>query len=187
MPDDPPATNLTTRASVKAFAEIDETRTEQDEAIDLLIPAASSAITAYTQREFTPTAAATRRFVDDGSGFVGISGLAELTSIDDVTCDDPVAVTDYKLRPISGPPYTWLEVPIRTTERELEIVGDWGFAAIPDDVKHWCNVTVTTWLRRDISAFETTFSIDMQRLERPEALPSAVRAGLRPYVIRSVG
>jgi hypothetical protein len=37
---------------------------------------------------------------------------------------------------------------------------------------------VALWLRRDVSAFTTTYNLDESRVERPEALPSAVRAML---------
>lgn len=66
-------------------------------------------------------------------------------------------------------------------KRTVTVTGNWGYGTTPDDVEHWCIVTVVIWLRREVAAFSTTFALDEERLERPEALPSAVRAGLRPY------
>lgn len=37
---------------------------------------------------------------------------------------------------------------------ELRINGDWGFSAIPEDVEYAANLTVSSWLRRDIAAYD---------------------------------
>jgi hypothetical protein len=63
----------------------------------------------------------------------------------------------------------------------VDVTGDWGFASIPNDVKQACIEGVAIRLRRDVSAFSTTFNIDEARLERPEALPASVCQALRQY------
>jgi hypothetical protein len=52
---------------------------------------------------------------------------------------------------------------------------------VPPNVEQAAIITVATWLRRDVSAFSTTFDLDEQKVERPEALPSAVTRMLAPY------
>jgi hypothetical protein len=40
---------------------------------------------------------------------------------------------------------------------------------VPEDVQHWCNVTVATWLRKDVSAFTDVFNVDEGQVEPPRA------------------
>jgi hypothetical protein len=63
----------------------------------------------------------------------------------------------------------------------VTVTGTWGFPAVPEDVKHWCKVTVAEWMRKDVSAFTTTFNIDAQRFDVPSELPAAAKAGLAHY------
>jgi hypothetical protein len=118
----------------------------------------------------------------------------------DTTSPTTLAATDYSLRPraaVDGV-YRWLHMGGQYVaapglsgiasdlmpERLVTITGDWGFAdiaSVPADVKHWVNITVVNWLRKDAEAFSTTFNLADERLERPEALPSAVRAAMRTW------
>jgi hypothetical protein len=116
-----------------------------------------------------------------------------LREVTDVSLDSdgtsPLALIEanWRLRP--KPPqdgvYRWLHFPSYAApfdgEREVTVTGDWGFETVPWDVGHWTIVTVATWLRRDVSAFSTTLRLDEDRLERPDALPSAVMRGLARY------
>jgi hypothetical protein len=70
---------------------------------------------------------------------------------------------------------------LRWPEREVTVTGTWGFLEVPADVTEATAETVALWLRRDVSAFTTTYNIDENLVERPEALPSAVRAILGNY------
>jgi hypothetical protein len=65
--------------------------------------------------------------------------------------------------------------------RQVEVTATWGWTSVPADVEHATIVTTGIWLRRDVSAFSTTYVLDEDRVERPESLPSAVRAMLGPY------
>ena len=48
-------------------------------------------------------------------------------------------------------------------------------------MKHCAIVTTAIWLRRDVAAFSSTFKLDEDRVERPEGLPSSVRATLASW------
>lgn len=193
MPD---PRDLTTLAAVRNFRAVgDGENTEEDPAIADMITAAS--VTILNHPDFG------RQFISAGNDDQAIAfshyagrfldlapyDLRELTSI---TVDgDELDVNAYGLRPM--PPregvYTYVRFAQRygpDPEREVVITGKWGFEAIPPDVAHWCKVTVVAWLDRDVASVERTFSIDEGRLERPEALPSAVVAGLSAYRRKNV-
>lgn len=191
------AIDLTTRAAVRTFLQKPAADTNQDALIDTLITAASRAIGNYAQREFVPTASATRQFLLRGGYTLDLAPY-DLRTVTTITLDPdlPVAeqttltTADYKLRPKPAVDGTYQQIRLNVTprdtpgkpsDREVAISGAWGFAAIPEDVSDACIKTVAIWLRGEVQAFATTFSLDEQRLERPEALPSAVRGALRHY------
>jgi hypothetical protein len=194
------ANDLTTLAATRAYLQKETASTAQDAIISSLITRASTAITRYCNREFIATTAVARKFSYDPNpkGFLDLAPY-DLRSVTTVKLDTEtaapitLAATDYQLQPKTARDgvYTFLYF-LRSSsaqafsgltfpEREVEITGNWGFAAVPGDVEHWCIVQVALWLRRDVAAFESTFSLDEDRLERPQALASAVRAGLRDY------
>ena len=193
---------LTSLASVREFLQKNPTEIEQDLILERLIERASKLMMGYCKREFAPATATSeeREFVYTGGEVLDLApyDLRSVTSIEiDTDTSDPIVIdsADYFLRPkpavdsvyqqVRLPGYGVTDSPGKVTEREVTIDGDWGFASVPDDVVHWCILTVAIWARRDVSAFSTTFSIDEDRLERPESLPSAVRAGLSHW--RRVG
>ena len=195
----PLATNaLCTLVEARAFLQKDAADTEQDTIIESLIDRASEAIINYCGREFAPAAAATlRRFRYRGGNMLDLSPYdlqsATLVQIDTETSSPTtlVADDDYTFEPFPARDgvYQWMELPNYDVDsscypkgfREVEITGTWGFATVPADVKHAAIVTVAIWMRRDVSAFSTTFNLDEGRLERPEGLPSSVRGTLAGY------
>lgn len=187
----PSGVDLTTLAAVRRFLQKnDATNTTQDQIIQELITRASTQIN-RTIAYFPAEVAASKTFVWRGGPislhpyFLGTVTTATLDT--DTSSTTLVAAANYRLRPKPSPTglYRWLTLPSYTitpgTEREVTIVGNWGFTTIPADVGHWTIVTVATWLRRDVSAFSTTLRLDEDRLERPDALPSAVVRGLSWY------
>jgi hypothetical protein len=191
--------SLVSVADVRAFLQKPDPDQQQDGIIGRLIEHASDAVMTYCEREFAPATAAgvSRQFYYCGNGVLNLTPydvqVVTQVKIDTIagTGGTVLASTDYRLYPTPAKDgvYNWLRLSPSITgspsitfrEREVTITGTWGFPAVPDDVKHWTAVTVATWLRKDVQAFSTTFNIDEQRLERPEALPSAVRAGLYRY------
>ena len=195
----PLATNaLCSLNDVRAFLQKDAADTEQDPIIESLIDRASEAIINYCGREFAPAAAATKRtFRYRGGNMLDLAPYdlqsATLVEIDTETSSPTtlVADDDYTFEPFPARDgvYQWMEIPNHTVDagchakgfREVEITGTWGYAAVPADVKHAAIVTVVTWMRNDVAAFSTTFNLDENRVERPEALPSSVRGTLAGY------
>jgi hypothetical protein len=87
--------------------------TKQDDDIRRLIPVASAAIADWTDREFTPTTAATRRFQAPGR-IVNLSPY-DLRTATTVTFDPAgaavvVASTDYRLQPTHRPDGVYTEL-----------------------------------------------------------------------------
>lgn len=187
----PSGDDLTTLAAVRRFLQKnDSTNTTQDTVIQELITRASDQIN-HTIAFFPAQTAATKTFVWRGGPlslwpyFLGT--VTSVTLDTETSYTTTVATDNYRLRPKPAHEgvYRWLTFPGYTVttgaEREVTIVGDWGFSTIPERVEHWAIVTVATWLRRDVSAFSTTLRLDEDRLERPDALPSAVVRGLSRY------
>lgn len=186
------AGDLTDLAACKA--DLDLSGTVRDAVVQSAITAASRAITVHCQREFVPTAAATRTFAWAG-GTLDLApyDLRAVTSIT-VGTDDPasqqvLAATDYRLRPKPAADGVYQTIDLGTAyvdwpgrtfgDREVQIVGDWGFAAVPADVAHWTILTVATWLRQKFAPFveDTQESL----IPEPANLPWSVKAGLRHY------
>ena len=191
----PSGIDLTTLSAVRSFMQINAADTEQDAEMSRLITRASQEIIREFEREFAPaTASAAREFEYDGDGWLNLAPY-DLRSVSLVRIDtDSSPVTtlttdEYRLFPYPNPHgvftdlrlQVWGGSPTRFRNRRVEITGAWGFATVPSDVEHWCIITVATWIRRDAAAFSTTFRLEDDRLERPEALPAAVRAGLGHY------
>lgn len=188
------AGDLTTRAAVRSFLQKPAADVEQDAEIDRLITEASALIRRRFEREFAPTVTdATRKFVYEGDGLLDLApfDLRNLTTIRvDTEGASPTTLTtdQFRLYPRHKRDGVWtharLSLPLGGSvfgEREVEVRGDWGFPVVPADVAGACIKTVAIWLRRDVAAFERTFSIEEDRLERPRSLPSAVESALGHY------
>lgn len=193
------AIDLTTVDSVRQFMQFRDADTEQDPIIPSLVTAASRAIMRDCQREFKTGVAdgTAREFEYKGDGFLDLGpfdlrALADPGVEVDSDGDSPTTITtdQYRLYPFPNAEgvFTALRLDVswqgsfnRWPVRRVRVTGDWGWPSVPDEVETACIITVATWLRRDVSAFSTTFSIPEDRLERPEAIPSAARALLAPF------
>jgi len=187
----PAVVELASLRDVRGFLQKTGTDNVQDDIIQQLITRASETINRNVA-EFLPVEN------DTAKTFVWRGGPLSLhpyfardvtaVSLDTDTTATVLDETDWRLRP--KPPrdgvYRWIHFPGHAAqfagEREVTVTGDWGFETVPPDVAHWAIVTVATWLRRDVSAFSTTLRLDEDRLERPDALPSAVMRGLARYM-----
>lgn len=194
--------DLTTVAKVRRFLQKPDDDVEQDQVIGELITRASRAIQTYCGVIFRPTSSGNVTFVYRGGGRLSLApyvaqSVSAVSWGSETSSPSTLATSDYQLRP--KPPkngvYRWLRTATQGSQRygpefpgerdsaetEVTVTGVWGYPTIPDDLEHACIVTVATWLRLHVSAFSTVFNVDEQQLERPEALPSAVRAGLSHY------
>lgn len=191
------AIDLTTVDSVRQFMQFSAADTEQDAIIAATITRASRAIMRDCQREFKTTVpdGTAREFEYAGNGFLDLSpfDLRTLTTVEvDSDTDTPttLGVDQFRLYPFPTPEgvYTALRLDVfwrgafnRWPVRRVRVTGNWGWDAVPEDVEQACIICCAIWLRRDVSAFSTTFNVDLGALERPEAVPSAARALLAPY------
>jgi hypothetical protein len=184
--------DLTTLAAVRALLQGSEAI--DDDVLAAMITAASRAILNETKRELIKGDEEARPFLSRGCFLdLGSSALrgkpAEVRLFTDKEEGSQVVLdaSEYKLRPLRPEfgVYEWLELPAtRVGSRdkvEVTITGDWGFESVPEDVAHWCGMTVVIWSRGDISAFSTTFNVEEGHIERPEDLPRAVKRALQHY------
>lgn len=193
------AVQLVSIADVRAFLQKQDPDTEQDAILSRLIETASKAVMTYTEREFAPIATNTQRlFYYRGSGVLNLapydlqSATTPVIQIDSANgSGGTILGTDEYLlypRPAKDGVYNWLRLnpfasspSSRFLDREVAITGSWGWPSIPDDVKHWTAVTVADWFREKVAAFGTFFNQETERIEIPEMLPAAARAGLNHY------
>lgn len=154
--------DLLTLADYKLLLGVDPTDTTSDLRIAALIPAASRAILAYTDRDFSVTTGVSsiRTFQYDGSGFLEIN---DCTSVVDVSTNSGVSGQLYPLdqnawtaQPDRGEVFYYLIIhggtafgmsPEMGFERNLDTLGVlykpvlmtvtavWGWPAVPPDVK----------------------------------------------------
>lgn len=185
---DPASIDLTTLARVREFIQEGDLDDDQDEELQRQITAASRAILKRTWK-FRPLETAGERTVflaSDGSADLQPHYLRELTGVTisnpDGTSEVELEDDTWRLSPTSGDDPPRFLYPQNRSRRLIVVTGDWGATEIPEDVEQACALTVATWLRRDVAAFSTTFSLDENRLERPEALPSAAWGLIRPYI-----
>lgn len=167
------AQDLCTLSDVRQALELPVADTSRDALINVLITAASDTIMDETAREFAPaTASATRRFYFRGLEIdVGPRDLRTVTSITvHPESASPIvltATTDFQLYPPDAVgPFQRIRLSNRRPDllnsdtavnfgySLVDINGAWGFATIPSNVNRACVETVTSWLRRDISALD---------------------------------
>lgn len=182
--------------------------TDQDALIGDIITAASRAILQWTGRQFLTDSAPSTRLAPVGgywrARMIPIGDLTTTPSAVTVVGEDgstsatlTVATdvqalwgdTAFSTAPIHAwQPITALRLRSSAGQLlptdQLQVTGTFGFPAVPEDVVRACITTVALWMRRDVQAFSTTYSVDEGRLERPEALPSQVMRMLGPYRLR---
>ena len=194
--------DLTTRKAVRSFLQKPSGDTAQDAMIDSLISRASIAIMRYADREFvsqTDGASTTRAFelelLRDGwldlAPYDAVDGSITSVQLDtDISTPRTLTSSEYRTWPIparDGIVQALRIIPTslggyhRFKHRRVSITAQWGWPTVPADVEHAAIVTTALWLRREVASFSTTFVLDEDRTERPESLPSAVRAVLNGY------
>ena len=197
--------DLCSLADVRAFLQKPSSDTAQDAIIGQLISRASLAIMRYTEREFissTPGSSGspvtrTFEFELQRQGWVDLSPYdAQSGTITSVILDPDISTprtltsAEWRAAPVpaaDGVTTALRVIPLafggyhRFKDRQIQVSAQWGFPTVPVDVVHAAVTTTSVWLCREVSAFSTTFRLDEDRVERPESLPSHVRAALSPY------
>jgi hypothetical protein len=164
-----------------------EARDLEDETISILIEAATREFANHCEREFEPTDEEEERtFLHTGGLFLDLAPY-DVRSVSALTTgaetESPVLAGGYRLRPLPSKDGTYQRVRLAVDpgECEVKVKGLWGFAEVPEDVKHLALATVTIWAKREIQVFERVYNLDSSFLERPHELPTAVEAGLSNY------
>ena len=204
------ANDLCTLSEARAFLELPSADTARDTLISTTITAISKAIQQYTQRELYPVGSATRIFKLPFGHYVLSLVPFDLRSVStslklhvDETAAT-VAAADYQLQPVNNPDGMFSAVQFSTQIADLwnsnsaryfgysrvEIIGTWGPASIPVDVKQACVIAVAAALRRDVVNLDLGDVLSDPRELGPDrptnyALPSASLRLLSPY--RRVG
>lgn len=192
------AQDLTTLTAVRRFLQKSATDTAQDDEIGYMITSASDAIMRYCQREFKSTASpgTVRKFEYRGNGYLDLApfDLRSVTLIrmdPDLSSPYTVNTAEYRLYPQHVPQgvYTAIRLdPVlaytasRWAHRIVEVTGTWGFASVPSEVEHATILTVNTWLKSDVTAYESVLSVDQTQLDRPAGIPSRAQQILAPFV-----
>src|SRR5262245_10114072 len=187
------AQDLCTLADVRAALELPSADTSRDTLISTYITRASEVIMNEVDREFAPaTASATRRLRVDGLLLnlapYDLRTVATFTLNPETTSPQVlVAGTDYELLPVGSPSGTFTSVRFSGLLSSLyasptvfsmghalcDISGAWGFASVPEDVKQAAILTVSTWLRRDVTALALASESFIDSRGLSPALPSS--------------
>lgn len=197
----PSAGQLITLEQARRYLQKEGGKRGQDQEISDAITEASRQIMQFCEREFTPpVAAATRRFRLELEDPLSVDlcpfDLRSVTSVTlhpEASTPKVLAASEYQLEPLDG--YYPYGVYNRILLSRLTVVvsqhtinfghalvdvgGAWGFLTVPEDVQHWCKVTVWSWIRGEVQAFTSSYSVDTGRFTFPEELPKAVQNGLR--------
>ena len=200
----PSGTDLCTVADVKLALEQATASTAADTLIQTLITSASRMIPERYQRDFAPRNAVTETFEVD-SFYVDfcpfdVRGTNLTVTLHPEGTPIVLASTQYQLKPIGTGDlgtYTGMQLSVlqnlysssgtRFGYEQVSVLGDYGPAAVPDDVRRAAILTVCSWLdARFVSAYGLdAINAPVQDL-RPDrfggfAIPMQAHAILKPY------
>ena len=164
--------DLVTLAETREFLQKQTGQTGTDAALSSLITRASAVIQREIDTFITPNEATTHTLEWDGSGRIGLlpyvmRSLSAVTLDPDEASETVLSASQYRLgpEPAKDGVYTYIEVDVRAipaytgnfATRRAEIAGYYGYAAVPDGLKHACLMTVTAWYRSRVSGFSTAY------------------------------
>lgn len=142
-----------TLADLKSALGIPSSDTASDSALELSIESASRQIDSHCERVFYQTIGATRVFTPSDWDYVEIDDLYSLTSLKTSTDADGSfdqtwsSPTDYQLEPLNGraggiiSPATGIRAigdlvfPNNGAEATVQVVGNFGWSAVPTEIK----------------------------------------------------
>ncbi len=142
-------TDLLTLTEVRVMDVWNTLTTYTDLQVNAAIDDISAMICAIVNHEFPYQPSTTITILGDGTdtlSFLGLIPLAGLPATIDATAYDPAT---HHLLPVSGPPYhrirlisgSWFE-----ENDPIPVVGDWGWATIPTDVKRAAFACISRYL-----------------------------------------
>lgn len=175
---------LCTEADVLALLKIDAPTTEETDLATRLVNAASDALAnlpGVRGREFAPAVLAETRTFDAEELLVDVDRAAYRRRVAFLPIGDASEVDTVTFHYVDGTSAVlagsdWAELPRRrkawepVTELRLEpasaslgsvvtvdVLGDWGFPELPEDVRQAAILTAASWYGRDVSRFSDTF------------------------------
>jgi hypothetical protein len=197
--------DLTTVADVREYLQIPTAQTDQNTLIQTFITQCSVTMMRYSGREFAPSqTAVARKFMYRRGGALMLApyDLRSVTSMvldSDLTDTTTLTTDDYRLLPVTSPDGTYTSVQIRGYSlpsrsstldyddyREVTITGNWGFSAVPTDVKLAANIMVG-WMLRNHSTIPGFGAESLNDRFGPVMWPTAVRQILDHYRIVGFG
>lgn len=147
-------------------AQIDKTTEDDNAVLEMFIDGASRFIEGQTGRRFDLVEGETRYFNGAGCRRLFVGDVVSITTVSTGNPDGytALAVSDWYLGPTNpqpGWPYRWLELPssygydpitngygnvFPTGFRTVQLVGDFGWEAVPEDIRNVCvSLAVRAW------------------------------------------
>lgn len=198
------ATALVTLEEARRYIWRDEDDGTRDEILIEAVNDVSEAITTHCEREFKPTAAATRTFAVNANGFVNLApyDLRTVTTFtlytdQDIAVQRVLTTSEYRLGPVGSSKagtYLWAKT-IAPTVSEVEpgfgwqatILGDWGMTSVPYAVRLACKQWVENIVKNpgafassEMAGYLVVPEVDPAGA-RPAGMPPAVRRRLEPW------
>lgn len=182
--------DLVTLADAREFLQKQTGQTGTDAALSSLITRASAVIQREIDTFITPAESASRTFTWDGySSFVSLLPYVA-RSVGSVTIDpgesseSTLSSDAYRLgrEPAKDGVYSIVELDLfqvpgyggnfRGGGRRVLVTGQWGYAVVPDGLKHACLLTVTAWYRGRVAGFSSGYeNADGGETARMELIP----------------
>lgn len=183
-------------AEVKAALQI--TDTVDDALITMAATSASALIEGYCGRRFD-SESATKLFIPDNNYLLQVDDLISVTTIKSSSQSNGVfdvtwATTDYQLEPLNGIveglafPFTRIRAideylwPYGTNEADVQIVGTWGFSAVPSQVQQAAVIQSMRIFKRLDSPLGVAGFGDFGALRVSKGLDPDVAQLVAPYV-----
>ena len=192
------ASSYATLANAKERLDIPASDTANDARLTAILAAASRQVDGLCNRRdagfFSETA--TRVYDADRGDYLAIDDLVSVTTLKtdqdgDRTYETTWLTTDYDLEPanaaVRGFPYTAIRTAPRGTQwfptqrRGVQIVGTWGWAAVPEPVAEACLLITTRIYRRPTLPFGLAGSPELGQLTDLPAVDPDVRTLLLPF------
>lgn len=194
------AIDLCTLEEVKLALELTEVK--RDDVIQMFITSASSAIQTYIESRIVPVETGAKRFAWSGGGLdlmpYALQSATQV-SLDPDGSPTVLGASDYVFKPFvstnggySSLTFSSLVSPVGSSTWQnfgvtfVEVTGTWGWATVPEDIKHGAIATVMSWLRKDTSGFAMRDLDDSGRELGASPvqvmnIPPAVKRLLDPY------
>lgn len=175
---------------------LDIVDTSVDTILENVIEAASRAIDGFTNRHFFQAAGVTRHYTGEFGDLLFVDDLVNVTTLTtdedgDRTYETAWATTDFDLEPFNAADDNRPFTKIRTTpngvrafpriRRGVEIVGDWGWPAVPDAITEATLIQAFRLYKRKDAPFGVAGNAELGQLQVLRMLDPDVKGLIAPY------